>query len=331
MKRKRQAPVVSPEELAAPADNLSAVVARVLDQLSVTSWLPAAFMVAGASVLLRFHAQGSSDILKAIDSLTEDPFQVIVLIVPILVLATMITQAFSFQAIRILEGYGLFRGPLSRFQRLMITRQAVRKDEFERRLVEKENYAFAAACGRMKLEGLDDIVIIAIEELRNNQEVQQELSPEQTAEVEAMDWQLYAYPEDLAVIDRLVERLDLYPSSSRIMPTSLGNCLRSFEDQLEGSPGDVENFVFHARGGASVRLRMHHDQFRNRLDMYCTLVFVSAALALATMLLMAHPDYSRWEILGTAMFFIFVAIISYRSAVHSARGYGQVLVLMAQP
>ncbi|BBE21880.1 hypothetical protein MN0502_07630 [Arthrobacter sp. MN05-02] len=322
--------VTEPEEVPAAVDNLSAVVARILDQLSVTSWLPAAFMVAGASILLQFHEQRNSDIPRAIDSLTKEPFQVLVIIVPLLVLATMITQAFSFQAIRILEGYGLSIGPVSKIQRLMISRQAVRKNKFQHRLTVKEDDAFDAACAQMESAGVDNLIVLAIKERRSDGKVKQKLSSEQMDEVEATDWQLYAYPEDLAVIDRLVERLDLYPSDSRIMPTDLGNCLRSFEDQLGDSAGDVEGFVFHARGRATARLRMHHDQFRDRLDMYCTLVFVSVGLAFGSLLLLTDPGYSRWEFISTSVFFILVALISYRSAIHSARGYGQVLMLMAE-
>jgi hypothetical protein len=108
------------------ADGISAFVARVLDQLSVSAWLPAGFLVASFALLLQFRADKSADPLTAVRELTADPVRVLVLIVPALVLATVVTQAFSFEAIRTLEGYWHRRGPASLARKLMIKRQVRR-------------------------------------------------------------------------------------------------------------------------------------------------------------------------------------------------------------
>jgi hypothetical protein len=102
-----------PDAATGAADGISAFVARVLDQLSLSAWLPAAFLTASLALLLQFRADMSASPLRAVRDLTGDPVRVLVLIVPTLVLATVVTQAFSFEAIRALERYWHRRGPAS--------------------------------------------------------------------------------------------------------------------------------------------------------------------------------------------------------------------------
>jgi hypothetical protein len=84
---------------------LSAFVARVLDQLSISAWLPSAFLTVAGAFLLQFRAQRSLNIATAATALTKHPPTVLILAIPVLVSTTLVTQAFSFEAIRILEGY----------------------------------------------------------------------------------------------------------------------------------------------------------------------------------------------------------------------------------
>jgi hypothetical protein len=80
---------------AGPPDGVSAFIAGVLDQLSLSAWLPAGLLTAGIAVLLQFRSSGSVDVLKAVMELTSDPVRVLVIMVPLLVLATVVTQAFA--------------------------------------------------------------------------------------------------------------------------------------------------------------------------------------------------------------------------------------------
>ena len=91
-------------------EGISAFIARVLDQLTLSAWLPAALFTAAAAVLLQFRRQRSVNVLHAVGVLAADPVRVLVLMIPLLVLATVVTQAFSFEAIRTLEGYWHRRG-----------------------------------------------------------------------------------------------------------------------------------------------------------------------------------------------------------------------------
>ena len=107
------------------------------------------------------------------------------------------------------------------------------------------------------------------------------------------------------------------------MPTRLGNILRRAEDQLRNAGGDIEGFVMRNRHQVPSRVLIHHDQFRTRLDMYCTLVFVAAVLAISSIpALWALPTADR---IAVALGFAIMAQASYGAAISSARGYSTVL------
>ncbi len=88
-----------------PDSGLSQFAARVLGQLSLSAWLPAALLTLIGTLVVQFADQGSIDLGNAIAALTRDKWSVVLLVVPVLVIATLVTQAFSFEAIRTLEGY----------------------------------------------------------------------------------------------------------------------------------------------------------------------------------------------------------------------------------
>ena len=67
----------SPEAPTGSVNGLSAFVARILDQLSLSAWLPAAFLAASLALLLQFRADKSANPLKAVGALTADPVRVL--------------------------------------------------------------------------------------------------------------------------------------------------------------------------------------------------------------------------------------------------------------
>jgi hypothetical protein len=104
----RDSPQRQPEADNAPAsggEGISQFVAKALDQLSVTAWLPATMLVGNAAVLLALHKQGDLQLLQAIDAVTHSPLGLLIASFIAIVLATMVSQAFAFETIRILEGY----------------------------------------------------------------------------------------------------------------------------------------------------------------------------------------------------------------------------------
>lgn len=106
-----------------------------------------------------------------------------------------------------------------------------------------------------------------------------------------------------------------------MLPTRLGSLMRATEDRLNHADGDPESFAFRRRGTAPYRVRIQHDQFRNRLEMYCTLVFVSIALAALTPAILARTKVGLIAIGAICVFFAALAAVSYLAALASARGY----------
>lgn len=81
-------------DAAASADGVSAFIARVLDQLSLSAWFPAAFLTAGIAVILEFRSTKSASVPDAVAKLTAHSLQALVIMIPLLVIAAVITQAF---------------------------------------------------------------------------------------------------------------------------------------------------------------------------------------------------------------------------------------------
>ena len=84
-------------------ETLSQLVARILDQLSLSAWLPAGALVSIAVFLVGVRAEGS--VAAAMSGIIEMGWTSLALLIGAVVLVTMITQAFAFGAIRLLEGY----------------------------------------------------------------------------------------------------------------------------------------------------------------------------------------------------------------------------------
>lgn len=313
---------------AGPPEGLSAFVARVLDQLTLSAWLPAALLTVASALLIRFRAQDSADIAAAVSALTGKAVLVLVLAVPALVVATLVTQAFSFEAIRTLEGYWRRRGPASAFRTLMIRHHVRRKDKLRDRREKAAEKAFDAVRRELRRDYTPG-VFAALEAQAYGDDAPK-LSDDDQETATHLSWRARCHAWDLARVDHLLKQEEEYPVTSRVLPTRLGNVIRATEDGLKHAGQDLEGFALRRRDGASARVRAQHDQFRNRLDMYCTLVFVGAGLAvLAPVLLAGSVD----ALPAAAITGLFAALsaTSYGAAIASARGYCAALRQMDAP
>ncbi len=95
-----------------------------------------------------------------------------------------------------------------------------------------------------------------------------------------LNWRTRCSPIVMSRVYHLSRAEEDYPADHRVLPTRLGNIMRSTEDRLTGAQDDVEGFALRHRQGVSPRVQLQHDQFRTRLDMYCTLFYVSLVLCL---------------------------------------------------
>ncbi len=91
---------------AKPVDSVSHFLAKVLDQLSLTSWLPSVILVVSLSLLIQFHNQHNFALAPTLKRVSEArPVGLLVIVLFAIVVSAVLTQAFAFELIRLLEGY----------------------------------------------------------------------------------------------------------------------------------------------------------------------------------------------------------------------------------
>ncbi|NMM17239.1 MAG: hypothetical protein HHJ14_08935 [Cellulomonas sp.] len=244
---------------------------------------------------------------------------VLVLAIPAVVVATLLTQAFSFEAIRTLEGYWRRRGPATWLRSGAIRLQSARRRSLDKRFSKTAERLFTKVRPELLRRGIDGTVLLAVEADLAGARRPQGLSQEQHDKANDLKWWAASEPWDAATLLRLQRDLNDFPAASRVMPTRLGNVIRVTEDRLKNTGGDIEGFVMRNRHKASTRVLIQHDQFRTRLDMYCTLFFVAALLVPAAVFTLW--DQAALGRFGVAAIFAAVASASYGAAISSARGY----------
>lgn len=312
-------------QLSPSQPGITGLITRVLDQLSLSAWLPAALFTAAIAVLSRFRSNGDLDIGLAVSDITSNPFALLVLLVPLLVVMTMITQAFSFNAIRVLEGYCRPRGLLSPLRKLLIRWHVWRKGSLEKRRLRARSRAFAIARLRMLQSGLSRSIVDLLE--AEALETEKPPASEEDRRVAGMmGWRSRCDPWRLASIDSISEEQLRYPARNRILPTRLGNVLRSVEDRLDEVGGDVGGFVMRNKDLLPDRVRDEHDHYRTRLDMYAMLVIIGLILAVINPLILMGTTINWPGIVLVSGLFVLLSITSYHAAITSADAYGSILL-----
>ena len=236
------------------------------------------------------------------------------------VVTTVVTQAFEFEAIRILEGYWTSATPMLLLRSVFTTvhsfrrwRLRWRRSRFLARAERQTRHRFggdpaAAEVCRRLLRG---------EDLGG-------AAPAAVAWLEPDGWEPHAKPRTVRALEMIDLALERYPSAThKLMPTRLGNVLRAREELMESRcTGGLEGLIQREFHRLPTSMQAEHDQFRGRLDLYCSLTLlslVSAALGAITL-----RDAGR----STIMLIIAIngafAWLFYRGAVASAIGYGQV-------
>lgn len=274
---------------------LSQLLRNILDQLSISAWLPAAMLVGNAAVLLQLHSNRSLNIADAVKDLTGKPLGTLIVLAFSLLLTTIVTQAFEFEAIRLLEGY--FDSPhriIQTWLAFRIRRHEAKRHGLQGKRQQAVRAAFMQAREIMLSEpGAYDRSALDLIEDKVYQRTPRKVTRAVAKMVDQIDWRIHLPSHTLYRMDAIQARLDSYPVSNRILPTRLGNVLRASEDKLSlPRDEDLAGFVIRHYDDLPPTLRAEHKEFRTRLDMYCCLVLVFAALAmldLACSLEPCHP------------------------------------------
>ena len=308
-----------------PATGLSQFAGKVFEQLSLTSWFPAAVLVGNGAVLIQMHADRELSVAAAIQALTDKPLGILIVLLFALVIATVVTQAFEFEVIQILEGYDWTFGPAGAIAAARIRRHRQKLERLRRRLTNLREAAFALAKQKMAQDVPPEVLDLVVEQEEKGQ-LPDDLDPDLALEVEALDWRDYLPAEVRYRLETLVHQVETtYPEKeSRILPTRLGNQLRAAEDEMPVGDRDVEGFVLRHFDRLPPALRQEQDDYRKRLDMYCSLVLVFAVLA-AVGIWAVHSIAPVWITIAVAAGYLGMAYASYLAAVASARGQATAL------
>jgi hypothetical protein len=131
-------------------------------------------------------------------------------------------------------------------------------------------------------------------------------------------------------VNSLYIKRKAFPSdSSRLMPTRLGNALRTYEGGLHGdaSGQKMRGYLYERLDDIGPALIRQHTQYRNRLDMYAVMTFVAMGLA-ALDLSLLPPVLPRLVVAGVTAAFVGLSYVSYRGAIAAAMDYGPILLAM---
>jgi hypothetical protein len=297
-------------------------------------------LVCGITLLIKVHEQGNLDLASAIKDLTSSrPVGFLVVVLFSIVVAATLTQAFAFELIRLLEGYWGATAAALLLTKAGVARHRRAVTVARRTMRQRRNRAFESACRVLDTEagyGPTVVQLIRWRDAGSVRNARPNASRELRRQAQRINWRDHAPAALLASEDRWRARLNDYPEASRLLPTRLGNVLRASEDALRTDGHDLEGLVMRRYGRIPPRLMLRHDEFRDRLEMYCVLVAAFLALAFASIPLLLGTvrdgsRYAHWTppVVGASLF-IGLAWVSYRAAISSARGYGSVLSQIAR-
>jgi hypothetical protein len=308
---------------------LSAFLARVFDQLSITSWLPAVFFVGNSAVLLSMQGSERLVLTDAVQRLASLKWGALVVLIFAVIIIAMTIQAFEFENLRLWEGYYRSR-PMQWWATRRIHAGQQKLVALSADFVEQQRLSFDGARRR----ALDDATTSqrmramwnALETVMHGRQLPEadvELAEEAAA---VLDWPAKADPARLHRWEITQLKLAEYPHAHRVLPTRLGNVMRAAEDAVElGLGEDLEGFMIRHIDELPPGIVLEHGAYRRRLEMYCGLMFVLGALGLvAVACFWGHSSDLAWRLLVPLLYFGGVWV-SYKAAIASALGFGQAL------
>jgi hypothetical protein len=332
-----QSTPAAPDVAKASSQTLSQLLARILDQLALSAWLPSAAL----TLLIAFTLQlgsvldskkpptGPGEALtKTFAALGRTSLSGLILLLVAIVVLTMVTQAFSFESIRLLEGYWGVNCVSERLAqaRARHFRKVQKNLNMRHRKLTKR--AWEKSKTRLTCDNRldrDMLTVLEAQVLKRQRQCAIVLPPDKKQIVDDFDWTATAPGDWLRRRTDLDKRLDDFPDKRHTMPTLLGNVLRRYEDET-GSEA-VERLVQDSFDRLPLSLQITHDQQRSRLDLYCSMHFV-IAVAAAVAAIRLGPGH--WTYVTASFGIATLAIwVLYRAAVASARHYGTVLVSIA--
>lgn len=228
---------------AAP-QGFSQFITRVLEQLSISSWLPAALLVSAGAVLIELRSQDEIDLARAVVDLAGSPLGILVVLIFALLAVTMLVQAFELSAIRALEGYWPSWASRVGFTGVFVWLQSSRHNRLSRRLKDRRVKAFRVARERLLDAEVDIEVINYHKRVAYGEDFDVPPAPAVVNAARTIDWRRFVPPVLLRSCEALERAIGIYPDQHRMMPTRLGNTLKTGEDTIKNlGSGTLRTFV----------------------------------------------------------------------------------------
>lgn len=332
------------------SETFSQFVTRILDQLSLAAWLPAAALVMMTSFLVQLanvvksRAPGTSgpsvvaSLQTTMDKLAQTSLGGGLVLLCAIIVLTMVTQAFSFEAIRILEGYWgpgwlreLFADVSCVVHRRRLTRLVTHVDKLKKHIWEKAESAISVerAADRTGRYAYSPAVMDLARLLYFGGRLPSKVNKTQRRVaddlIDSGSLERYASARLVRRLRNVEYELRDFPSTESLAPTRLGNVLRHWEDDTDEA--QIEPYVEEHFHLLPRTLQLTHDQRRTRLDLYCSMVVVVLLAGLIGVALFHNADGYPAAIGVIAVLF---AWLNYRAAVSSARAYGPVLGMIVE-
>lgn len=222
------------------SQGLSQFIAKVLEQLKLSSWLPAAMLVGCSSVILQLHSQRNLDIGAALIGLTSKPLGILIVLIFSVVLTAVVCQAFSFGSIKALEGYWGKSGVGGMLFALGVSLQQRKRRRVQGRMEGYRRRAFRCAREAMLETEIPRAIIDILESEFYGRKLEKEYTSESVANAKLLNWESYSAASLLGRIERLNAVLNEFPDPHRLLPTKLGNVMRSCEDRLTNYEGSLK-------------------------------------------------------------------------------------------
>ncbi len=335
------------ESIAAAApkrtETLSQFVARVLNQLSLSAWLPSAALVLMLDFIVELGAQldaksqGPAGALgNTFAKMSGIGIGGIALLVVAVIVLTMLTQAFSFEAIQFLEGYWGISKIAEWFACRRCDKHRRSLDRLDVRRKELINIAWMGTEAKLKEEQAErrkrgkpvqltpNMLSVLGARILEEEHEPIDLTPEEERVVRPLEtgWEYHAPADPLRRRANVDQCLADYPAAHRMLPTRLGNILRAHEDQIRQV--QVRSFVQEVFDELPPALQDEHDEQRTRLDLYCSMVFILAVAGGVAVLRLA---VNHWPFaLCSAAITVIGMYVMYGAALATARAYGNLLL-----
>lgn len=302
------------EALGETGEGFSQFVTRILRQLSSSSWLPSTMLVGNLILILQLHSQHNFSFNEAITQLAKSSLGLAVVILIAVTVVSVMTQAFQFRIVRLLEGYWSSNRILGLLSTLQTRRNIRRLSRLELRYRTYGDRSFEIAKSRMIRSNVPGDLLDALGKLVRG-EPAEGYSRETMNDAARLDWRSFAPPDLLRRMEATGIMLNEYPDPHRMLPTRIGNILTSDGDRRENDLDTLGRQDLLPRS-----LQKEYDLFQSRLEMYGLLAFFFFGLALMSLIAFL-PGTNIIAIVAFPAVYLTLAGVSYQSAVATARRY----------